>query len=154
MKALALALILSGPACADGFSIAGGVDVGFAAGDTYGEVRYSHDLHEFDGGNIFGASAYLGSMNTRGVGIYFKGESLLFGFGVEYADADEDIVSTEHGYELRLEYEIIEQWSIGWKHRSNCSHVCREVSLLDNMKKGPEDGTNHGFNYLIVRYEF
>ena len=152
--ALAVALILSGPACADGFSVAGGADAGFDAGRTYGEIRYSHDLYEFDGGTKFGASGYLGSMDTKGLGIYFKGESLLFGFGVEYADEDEDIVGTEHGYELRAEWEFIEQWSFGWKHRSNCSHVCRKVPLMDNMKKGPDDGTNHGFNYLIVRYEF
>lgn len=152
--ALAVALILSGPACADGFSVAGGADVAHDPGEMYGEIRYSHDLYEFDSGINFGASAYLGSMSTKGIGIYAKGESLLFGFGVEYADANHDTVNSEHGYELRAEWEFVDQWSIGIKHRSNCATICRKVPFLDNMKKGSADKNNHGFNYLIVRYEF
>jgi len=152
--ALAVALILSGSAYADGFSVAGGADVGFDAGRTYGEIRYSHDLYEFDNGINLGASGYLGSMNTKGIGIHIKDGSLLFGIGVEYADANYDTVNSEHGYELRAEWEFVDQWSVGIKHRSNCATVCRKVPLMDNMKKGSDDKNNHGFNYLIVRYEF
>lgn len=154
LTAIMIAGFVLYPSAQAGVSIAGGQDFGFAKGQQYGEIRYSHDLYEFDGGNIFGASAYLGSMNTKGAGIYFKGEYLLFGIGVETADEDEDVVDTTDGYELRLEVKVAEHWSVGVKHRSNCSVVCREVPVMNGMKKGPEDKSNHGFNFVIVRYEF
>lgn len=155
MKQFIVGLLFLTPFTASaGFSVATGVEIGYAEGQQYTEIRYQHDLHKFDGGNIFGISGYVGSMNTKGIGMYVIDTPVLYGIGVETADRDEDVVATKKGYEIRLEWFITEQLSLGLKHRSNCSVLCRNVPVLNGFPKGPEDENNHGFNFLILRYDF
>lgn len=139
------------------WSIAGGADIAFDAGKPYAEVRYFGEDWPY-------WSTYVGTENTVGFAFHRewgKGESfgsIQTGWGVEYANPGTDIVDTEWGYELRIEYLFPQHskwrdWSIAIKHRSNCQTVC-DNDLLRPFRIGDDESENSGYNYLILRKTF
>ncbi len=125
--------------------------------EEYWEARYRSELYQFDTDDGvrsgLGLSIYGGSKNTVGFGIYGTYGPMLFGWGIEHAEPDY-LTSTEGGYEILLEWRVLDDWSIGLKHRSNCKSVCSKTGLDNILPHGDEDSTNRGWNYLFVRYNF
>ena len=140
------------------FSIAAGTDVHKAIGYEYGEIRYRELLYTFeeeDGfWDTFGFSLYAGSMTTFGADLYITHNQWMFGWGIEGANSNEEVVDSTGGYELLVEYAFTEHWALSLKHRSNCRQICRKIPGFDLLPKGDEDKTNGGFNWLMVRYAF
>ncbi len=134
-------------------SIAAGTDIHKALGYDYGEVRYRETLYEFESDfwDEFGFSLYAGTMMTLGGDLYVTHGNWMYGWGIEGAKSNEDVVDSIGGYELLVEYEMTEHWAISLKHRSNCRQICRN---LDFMPKGSQDKSNGGFNWLMLRYTF
>ena len=140
------------------FSLAFGPDIYKEVGKKYGELRYRETLYLFKGDGIwggfwdeFGYSAYAGSMTTLGLDLYITHNQWMFGWGIEGARKNTDVVDSTGGYELLIEYAFTEQWALSLKHRSNCRQICRNISFLP---KGDEDKSNGGFNFLLLRYMF
>ncbi len=165
--ALALILLLSFSANAEdttifggesNFSLALGTDIHKALGHVYGEFRYRETLHVFEEDTYwdeFGFSLYTGSMITFGGDLYITRNNWMFGFGLEGAKSDDEVVDSTGGYELLIEYALPwEHWAISLKHRSNCRQICRAVPGLDWMPKGDENKSNGGFNWIMLRYTF
>ena len=141
----------------EGFSVAGGLDFIHDQGLEYAELRWRDNLMDdglFGYGDSFGWTLYGGSMETVGIGIYNTWGPLLIGWGAEAADPQEDVVETEGGYEILIEYAMTEHWALSLKHRSNCRDVCRNIPGLDALPKGAMDKSNKGFNYLMLRFTF
>jgi len=130
------------------FSIAGGQE--FIHDDRVDEQSF--ELRYF-GEEWKHWTAYIGNNNTIGGDLYYTNGSVEYGFGIEYAD-ELELVGTNMAYQLRIDYNINEDWSVGVKHRSNCKDVCRNVPGLSWLPKGPEDESNTGYNFLMVRYKF
>lgn len=142
-----LLLLLSFSAHAE-LSIAGGVDVWKAPGDVYGELRYTgEDWNHW--------SLYTGTDGSVGGDVFITYKRFIFGLGAEYAFSyDPEVVDTDWGYQFRIEYKINENWSGFFKHVSNCRKICKDGKMLDFLPHGDQDTTNHGFNYLGLRYSF
>ncbi len=135
-------------------SLAYGPDIHKDLGKKYWEFRYRETLHIFQEDTYwdeFGFSAYSGSMYTLGGDLWITRNNWMFGFGVEGAKRDSDVVDSTGGYELLIEYKITKQWALSLKHRSNCRQICRNIPFLP---KGDEDLSNGGFNFLMARYNF
>jgi hypothetical protein len=123
-------------------SVAMGGDIGHDTGKGYAEMRLS-GLHW---------SAYVATDSTIG-GDATVGTRVRFGVGVEYADSKRlPLVRSGLAYALRLEGRLSDKWSIGIKHRSNCSDICRGV--LKPLALGREDKPNAGYNFLYLRRSF
>lgn len=141
------------------FSLALGADVHKDMGKKYGELRYREILSEnglfgWGLGDDFGFSLYAGEMNTYGVDIYLTFGKLMLAWGAELADRTNEVVDSNGGYELLIEYAFTEHWALGIKHRSNCRQICSKVPGLSFLPKGDDDKTNGGYNFLVLRYTF
>jgi hypothetical protein len=145
------------------FSLAGGPDVHKDKGDRYAEIRYRETLSEngFLGlgvGDRFGYSLYAGEHNTYGADIFQTWGRFMFGFGIEAADNNEEVVQSTAGYELLFEWAITEHWAASLKHRSNCRQICGGVPdyvpIIGQLPHGSDDKTNGGYNWLMLRYTF
>lgn len=144
--AIALALLLTSSIANAEFSIAGGFDIQHDQGRPYAEVRYfGEDWRHW--------SAYVGTDNTVGIELYTSLFGIELGWGVEYANSGDQIVSTPLAYQLRFEYPINDTWDVGLKHRSNCKKVCNN-DLLDWVPHGEQDSWNNGYNFLYLRHRF
>ena len=136
------------------FSLAYGPDIHKAPQQNYGEMRYRETLHVFEEDTYwdeFGYSLYVGGMYTLGADLYITRNKWMFGWGIEGAKRNSDVVDSTGGYELLIEYEIAEQWALSLKHRSNCRQICRNLPF---MPKGDEELANGGYNFLMLRYIF
>ena len=94
-------LLLSFSARAE-FTIAGGFDIAFDQGRPYAELRYFGETHKF-------WNAYIATDSGIGGEVYYIFEGLHagdihFGWGLEFGDANKDIVDTNLAYDLRIEY--------------------------------------------------
>jgi len=141
------------------FSLALGRDIHKAPEQNYGEIRYREVLSEnglfgWGLGDDFGFSLYAGEMNTYGADIYLTFGKMMFAWGAEIADRTDDVVDSNGGYELLIEYAFTEHWALGIKHRSNCRQICDQVPGFSVLPKGDEDKTNGGYNFLVLRYTF
>lgn len=147
------------------FSIAYGVDIKHSNDDNleddnlddrYYEVRYRSQLFDLETENVdsqIGWAAYAGAKNTIGLGLYGTFGPFLAGVGVESADEDE-LTSTQGGYELMLEWRFHDDFALSLKHRSNCKYVCEKVPFMDVLPHGSDSTHNRGWNYLTLRYNF
>ncbi len=145
IKNILLILILLLPLSANAdWSIAGGADVVHIEGDLYGEIRYTGEHW----------SVYAGTDQTFG-GDFFMTfyQRLLIGAGIETAQYDPEIISTNWAYQFRVEFKITKQWNVMFKHTSNCRSTC-DNAILDWAPRGDLDSENDGFNYFGLRYKF
>jgi len=139
------------------FSVATGPDIHKITGKMYAEFRYRETLYNFKEGGYWGTestigySLYAGTMVTFGGDLFLTHNKWMFGFGIEGAEADKEIVDSVGGYELLVEYAFTEQWAVSLKHRSNCRQICRHLKF---MPKGSESKRNGGFNFLMIRYSW
>ena len=133
-----------------------GFDVAHDPSEPFAELRYIDTRTPFFHGTKYalGWSAFVGTKNTIGAEIFYPYEQWEFGLGIEYSDVVEDVVGTEGKYNLRIGYNITEQWSVQLLHKSNCSYVCERVPLMDVLPHGSEDKVNHGYNYLSLSYRY
>lgn len=125
-------------------SLSTGIDVRHDFGHGLIELRYFNKSWPH-------WSVYIGTDETAGFDFYYTWNDLELGLGIEYADKDDYIVDTYLGYALRAEYRFNKNWSIGLKHRSNCSEVCNNF-LLEWARIGKDNSNNQGFNYLYIRW--
>ena len=155
------------PATSGELSVFSGIDAYYNTDHNFTELRYTSDeriqipnlglnvifndaaTHEIPSFEI-GWSGVIGTDNTIGGDVFVTNNDWLFGLGVEHSRAD-DIVGTAWKYQIRIEYEIVDNLSVGLVHKSNCNKVCEEAGLFF-LPRGPKDLPNSGYNYVGLRW--